>query len=597
MKTSAPPVVIEPEALTQAMGGIAEETRRFLDHYWQGQIARSAQAPDPLGVMPALQALQQQWLQHPEAVAKAQAGFMQQYLELWQSFAQRLWGLAPAPIVTPAPGDKRFKDQEWQANPFFDFVKQSYLIGANALVKMVADTPGMDEKTARKAAFYVRQFSDALAPTNFIATNPEVLRTTVESGGRNLIEGLKHLLEDFDPTKGVVKPRMVDGSGFELGQNIGATPGKVIFRNEMMELLQFDPTTPTVRKRPLLIMPPWINKFYVLDLQPKNSFIRWAVNQGHTVFVISWVNPGPEMKDKDFEDYVFAGPLAALDAIEKATGETSFNIIGYCIGGTLLGAALAWLCAQGDTRIASATFFTALLDFSDVGDLGVFIDEEQLTALEETLQTRGYLDGSEMAAAFNLIRANDLIWSFVVNNYLLGRAPAAFDLLFWNSDSTRLPAKMLSTYLRKMYMENALRQPGGISLRGEPVDLGCVDIPACFVSAVEDHIAPWKSTFLGAQALASNVHFILGKAGHVAGIINPPGPKAYDHYTGPAIHGLKPEEWLAKASLQKGSWWEAWDKWVAQYADGEVPARHPGDGKLVPLGDAPGTYVRIRAGG
>ena len=593
MTEKSPAPALDPAALASTMSSISGECQRFLNQYWAGQLARTSAAPDPLGVIPALQTLYQQWLSHPDSLARAQANLFQQYLGLWQNFAQRLWGLKNEPMVAPAPGDKRFRDSEWQTNPFFDFVKQSYLIAANAMVKMSAETPDLEPHQARKAAFYVKQFADAFAPTNFVATNPEVLRTTLETGGRNLVDGLRHLLEDFDPVHGTIKPRMVDDSQFELGENVAISPGKVVCRNELMELIQYEPSTERVKRRPLLIIPPWINKFYILDLQPKNSFIRWAVGQGHTVFVISWVNPGPELKDKDFEDYVFGGPLAALDAMTRVTGETSFNVIGYCIGGTLLGAALAWLRAQGDTRVASATFFTALLDFSEVGDLSVFIDDAQIKNIEESTQARGFLEGREMAAAFNMIRANDLIWSFVVNNYLLGRSPAAFDLLFWNSDSTRMPARMLSTYLRRMYRDNALREPGGITIRGEPVDLRLIDIPVCFVSAVEDHIAPWKSTYLGAQTLGGPVNFILGKAGHVAGIINPPGPKAYDHYTGGPIGKLGPDAWLEAATLQKGSWWETWERWVGQYAGGDVTARKAG-GKVKTLGDAPGSYVRVR---
>jgi len=591
---TAPVAPPDPAALARTMAGIAGECQRALNAYWTGQLARAGSSPDPLGVLPTMRALSSHWLANPNAILRAQTNLWHQYWSLWQHFTQRLWGLQPPPVAAPPAGDRRFRDSEWRDNPFFDFVKQSYLIAASALFKLTDDTPGLDDKTAQKAAFYVRQFADALAPSNFVATNPEVLRATLDSGGRNLIDGLRHLLEDFDPAEGRVKPRMVDGSGFELGRNIATTPGKVVFQNELLQLLQYAPSTPSVKRRPLLIVPPWINKFYVLDLQARNSFIRWSVAQGHTVFVISWINPGPELRDRDFEDYVFSGPLAALDAIRDATGEASVNIIGYCIGGTLLGAALAYLRAQGDTRVASATFFTALLDFSDVGDIGVFIDDAQIAHIEKEMQTRGYLDGQEMSTAFNMIRANDLIWSFVVNNYLLGREPAAFDLLYWNSDSTRMPACMHSTYLRRMYRDNALREPGGITLRGVPIDLRKIDIPTCFVSALEDHIAPWQTTFIGAGLLGGNVTFLLGKAGHVAGIINPPGPKAYGHYTGPQVGKLTGEQWLAQATLQDGSWWEAWARWVEQFAGGEVPARVPGSGQLKALEDAPGSYVRQR---
>ncbi len=591
-----PQPTIDPQELAATMAKVTAECQQFMANYWASHALQGGATPDPLGVMPTMQALYTAWLSNPLALTQIQTQAWQQYWDLWQHSLRRLWGMAPADSAAPA--DRRFRAAEWQDNPFFDFIKQSYLLASNALLRLAQDAEGLDAKTAHKAEFYLRQFADALAPTNFIATNPEVLRATLETGGQNLVDGMRHLLEDFDPVQGRLNLRMVDGANFELGKNIATAPGKVVFRNELIELLQFAPSTDQVKKRPLLIVPPWINKFYVLDLQPKNSFIRWAVAQGHTVFVISWVNPGPELRDKDFADYALQGPLAALDAVTAATGEKSINVIGYCIGGTLLGATLAYLRAQGDRRVASATFFTALLDFADVGDLAVFVDEAQVAQIEKEMGERGYLDGRQMASAFNLIRANDLIWSFVVNNYLLGRSPAAFDLLYWNADSTRMPARMHSTYLRRMYMENALREPGRININGVPIDLGKVDIPCCFVSAVEDHIAPWKSTYVGARLLGGKVTLLLGKAGHVAGIINPPGPKAYDHYEGPPVReATTPDAWFAQAELHKGSWWEAWERWIDDYAGGLVPAREPGAGKLKVLADAPGTYVRVRCDG
>ena len=341
-------------------------------------------------------------------------------------------------------------------------------------------------------------------------------------------------------------------------------------------------------------MPPWINKYYILDLQPRNSLIKWAVDQGLTVFVISWVNPDERLAEKDFDDYVREGPLAALDAIEAATGERSINAIGYCLGGTLLAATLALMQARGDDRIHAATFFTAMLDFAAPGDLGVFIDEDQIKTLEQTMHERGYLDGAEMATTFNMLRANDLIWSFVVNNYLLGKQPVAFDLLYWNSDSTRMPARMHSTYLRKMYLENAFCKPGGISVDGTPIDLRQVSIPTCFISAVEDHIAPWKSTFAGATLFSGPVDFILSKAGHIAGIVNPPGPRQYGHYTGPTPRGLTADEWLAQATNYDESWWPKWASWIGALSGEQVPARIPGSGQLQVIEDAPGSYVSQR---
>jgi polyhydroxyalkanoate synthase len=548
---------------------------------------------DPMGIFASFQMLGLKLLGDPMPLWRAHLEAARQGMAAWQHAVERTFGVARETGADGA-GDRRFRDPEWQANPLFEFIRSTYQIYADALLKLALDADGLDDKTAKKVEFYTRQFIDAMAPTNFALTNPEVLRATVESGGANLVDGLRHFLEDIDPATGQLRTRMVDKTGFRLGENIAASPGAVVFQNELMQLIQYTPSTARVRRRPLLITPPWINKFYVLDLQPRNSFIRWAVERGHTVFVISWVNPDASLRDKDFEDYMLEGPIAALDAIEQATGEREINAIGYCIGGTLLGATLAWLRARGDTRIQCATFFTAMLDFAEPGDLGVFIDEQQISHLEQTMARSGYLDGKEMASTFNLLRANDLIWSFVVNNYLLGKNPAPFDLLFWNSDSTRMPACMHSTYLRNMYQENLLCQPGGMTLVGTPIDLRAIDIPTCFVSTIEDHIAPWKSTYRGAQVLGGEVSFILGRAGHVAGIINPPGPRAYGHFIGPAPRAQTADEWLAAAQPLADSWWTTWDEWVVQHAGGEVAAREPGAGALPALEPAPGSYVKRR---
>ena len=416
------------------------------------------------------------------------------------------------------------------------------------------------------------------------------------------MKGLAHLLEDIERGDGSLRISMTDERAFEVGRNVATTPGKVVFQNDLMQLIQYAPMTDTVAKRPLLIMPPWINKFYILDLREKNSYIRWAVSQGHTVFVVSWVNPDRRHADKGFDDYMFEGPLAALDAIERATGEREVNVIGYCLGGTLLGSALAWMASKKDTRVASATFFVSLLDFSIPGELGVFIDEQQVQALERRMSERGYLEGSEMAGTFNMLRANDLIWSFVINNYLLGREPFPFDLLYWNSDSTRMPAKMHSFYLRNMYLKNALKDPGGIKLGGVSLDLRKVKVPAYFISTVEDHIAPWKSTYLGARILGSNakngrgVRFVLGGSGHIAGVVNPPAANKYCFWTNDAMPET-PEAWQASAERHEGSWWPDWQAWISTVnGDARVPARIPGEGGLPAIEDAPGSYVKFRLG-
>jgi polyhydroxyalkanoate synthase len=418
----------------------------------------------------------------------------------------------------------------------------------------------------------------------------------MKSGGTNLVKGLKNLLEDLDEGDGQLRIKMTDEKAFRIGHNVATTPGKVVFQNDLLQLIQYVPMTETVFREPLLIIPPWINKYYILDLREKNSFIRWAVQQGHTVFVVSWVNPDARLAGKNFQDYMLEGPLAALGAIEQATGERKVNTIGYCLGGTLLGATLGYMAAKGDDRVNSATFFVALLDFSIPGELGVFIDEQQVENLERRMNERGFLEGSEMAGTFSMLRSNDLVWSFVINNYLMGKEPFPFDLLYWNSDSTRMPAKMHSFYLRNMYLKNALKDPGGVTLAGVPIDLGKVRTPAYFISTVEDHIAPWKSTYLGATRLGGPVRFVLGGSGHIAGIVNPPAAKKYCYWTNEALPA-QPDDWQAAATRHEGSWWNDWQAWMeARNAGERVPARVPGDGKLKVIEDAPGSYVSVRLG-
>jgi polyhydroxyalkanoate synthase len=402
------------------------------------------------------------------------------------------------------------------------------------------------------------------------------------------------MLGDLERGRGKLSIRMTDPDAFNLGENIAVSRGKVIYQNELMQLIQYTPTTTKVLKRPLLILPPWINKFYILDLRPKNSFVRYAVAQGHTVFMVSWVNPDKTLGDAGFEDYMHKGIFAALDAIEAATGQTEVNAIGYCLGGTLLACTLAWMAKRHIDRIRSATFFVTLLDFEDAGELGVFIDEEQLKALEERMQEHGYLEGSEMAATFNMLRANDLIWSFVVNNYLLGNDPFPFDLLYWNSDATRMPARMHSFYLRHMYQQNLLAKPGGITLDGEALDLGDIKVPAYFLSTREDHIAPWRSTYRGTQLLGGEKRFVLAASGHIAGVVNPPEGGKYNHWVNEALPPSS-QDWLDAATELAGSWWGDWNRWVSAKAPEQVPARIPGEGRLPAVENAPGSYVLVKA--
>jgi polyhydroxyalkanoate synthase subunit PhaC len=529
---------------------------------------------------------------NPVAVASAQIDLFNDTLSVWQKTAERMLMLRAH--EADAPKDKRFKQPEWSQNAIFSFVKDSYLVAAKSILSAVREVKGMDDATARKVDFYTRQFVDALSPSNFVATNPEVLTATLETGGQNLLRGLENLLVDLERGNGRLSITMTDMKAFRLSENIATTPGKIVYQNELMQLIQYKSSTQEVRRLPLLIVPPWINKFYVLDLQPKNSFIKWAVDQGHTLFVISWVNPDQKLAEKNFENYMIEGPLAALAAIESATGERNVNTIGYCLGGTLLASTAAHLAARGDDRIASATYFATLVDFTDVGDMAVFIDEKQLVSLERRMQERGYLDAQDMATTFNMLRANDLIWSFVVDNYLLGKKQMPFDLLFWNSDSTRMPAAMHSFYLRKMYQQNLLAKPCGINLAGTPIDLSKIKTPTFILSTREDPIAPWKSTYAATHLYSGPVKFVLSASGHMAGVISAPGGKC-GHWANDNLPP-SPDEWFAGATPHLGSWWPVWDEWITQLDSGRVPAREPGGGKLTIIEDAPGSYVRVRSG-
>ncbi len=584
----------EAEEMARQIAGIAERSQQLVAEFLQRQSAEEGIGmASPLAIGAAFFEMTARMMADPSRLVQAQLSLWNDYLTLWQRTAQRFLGGNPEPLIEPPSGDRRFRDAAWNDNTLFDFIKQSYLLTARWLQRTVRDVEGIDERTAHKIDFYTRQFVDALAPSNFLLTNPEVLRATLESRGENLLNGLKNLLDDLDRGKGRLAIRMTDMAAFRIGENIAVTPGKVIYQNELIQLIQYEPTTQKVKRRPLLIMPPWINKFYILDLRPDNSFIRWAVAQGHTVFVISWVNPDTHLAAKSFADYMREGPLAALDAIEQATGEREANVIGYCLGGTLLAATLAYMAVKRDDRVKSATFFVTMVDFAEAGELSVFIDEEQLAALEERMNAKGYLEGRDMAQSFNMLRANDLIWSFVVNNYLLGKSPFPFDLLYWNSDSTRMPAAMHSFYLRNMYQENLLVKPGGINLDGVPIDLGKIKVPAFLLSTREDHIAPWRSTYAATRLYKGPVKFVLSASGHIAGVVSPPGGK-YGHWINDK-NPPTPEEWLAGAAQHPNSWWPVWQRWISRHASGEVPARHPGDGKLKALEDAPGSYVMVRA--
>ncbi|GGH17591.1 class I poly(R)-hydroxyalkanoic acid synthase [Alsobacter metallidurans] len=533
------------------------------------------------------------WVADPQRLIIAQTTLTKGFLDLWTGSLKRMQGEHPMPVAAPEPSDKRFKDPEWSENPVFDFIKQAYLITSRWAEDLVKEADGIDPKTKHKAEFYVRQIASALAPTNFVATNPELIRETLKENGENLVRGMKMLAEDIEAGQGTLKLRQTTAGNFAVGVNMATTPGKVVFRNDLMELIQYEPATEQVFKRPLLIVPPWINKFYILDLNPEKSFIRWAVSQGLTVFTISWVNPDERQATKSFEDYMREGVFAALDTIEKATGEKKVTAIGYCVGGTLLSVALAHMAATGDDRIESATLFTTQVDFTHAGDLSVFVDEEQVRHTEDKMYARGYLEGSSMASAFNMLRPNDLIWPYVVNVYLKGQSPFPFDLLYWNSDSTRMPAANHSFYLRNCYLENKLSK-GEMEVGGIKLDLSKVTIPIYNLAAREDHIAPAKSVFVGSQSFGGEVTYVLAGSGHIAGVVNPAGKPKYQYWTGGKPQGLL-EDWIDNASEHPGSWWPHWIQWIAAQAPEKVKARKPGGKKLKPLCDAPGEYVKVRA--
>ncbi len=584
----------DPVELSRTMGRIADRSQRLVSEFLRRQTNGGHAVPttDPLSLGRTFFEMTARLMADPAKLMQAQMTLWQDYLKLWQSTTRRMLGQEAEPVIEPSKDDRRFKHEAWSENQLFDFIKQSYLLTARWMQSTVRGVEGLDEKTAKKVDFYTRQFVDAMAPSNFVMTNPEVLKATMESGGENLVKGLENLLKDLERGKGRLSISMTDVEAFKVGENIAVTSGQVIFQNELMQLLQYDPATETVARRPLLILPPWINKYYILDLRPANSFIKWAVEQGHTVFVASWVNPDETLARKTFEDYMVEGPLAALDAIEAATGEREANVVGYCLGGTLLAATLAFMAAKKDTRFRSATYLASMVDFTEPGELGVFIDEEQLTALEEKMEKRGYLEGHEMATTFNMLRANDLIWSFVVNNYLLGKDPFPFDLLYWNADSTRMPAEMHSFYLRKMYQENLLVKPGGITLKGVPLDLRKIATPSFILSTKEDHIAPWRSTYAATQLFKGSRTFVLSASGHIAGVVNPPAARKYCHWTNAELPA-DCDRWLADAEQHAGSWWQAWQRWVTEFSGGEVTARKPGDGRLKPIEPTPGAYVKV----
>jgi poly[(R)-3-hydroxyalkanoate] polymerase subunit PhaC len=532
-----------------------------------------------------------QWVSEPGKLAAAQNELFKDYTELWGRSVRRFLGEEVEPVIEPAPGDNRFKDPDWSNGQYFDFWKQAYLLTARWAEDMTRKTKGVDDKTRKRALFYLEQMLAALSPSNFALTNPEVVRATLATNAENLVKGMAHLAHDLEHSKDLLRISQTDLSAFEVGKNLAITPGKIVFQNELIQLIQYSPSTAEVFERPLVVVPPWINKYYILDLVPEKSFIKWTVDQGFTVFTVSWVNPDAAHAEKTFEDYMNDGILAAIDAVIRQTGEKKINALGYCVGGTLLASTLAYMAAKGDNRIASATFLAAQVDFSEAGDLLVFIDDTQLKALEEMMAEQGYLDGSRMAAVFNMLRPKDLIWPYVVNNYLLGKKPFPFDLLYWNADSTRLPAANHAFYLREFYHLNRLSK-GELMLGGITLDLGKVKIPIYELSTKEDHIAPASSVFIGSKLFGGPVRFVMAGSGHIAGVVNPPARKKYQFWTGAPAPSL--EEWMKKASETAGSWWPDWAAWLAKQSGPKIPGRDPATGTLKAIEDAPGSYVRAR---
>ncbi|XSG82508.1 MAG: PHA/PHB synthase family protein [Methyloligella sp. ZOD6] len=566
------------------MGVLAQRSRRDEGAY--SFASEISEATKTLGEVA------KQWVSDPTRLAEAQRDLFQSYGALWARTMRRMVGEKVEPVIQPDPGDNRFRDPDWTENQVYDFWKQAYLLTARWAEGVTRQTEGIDEPTRHKALFHLNQILTAISPSNFPFTNPEVVRTTLSSKAENLVQGMQQLAEDLERSKDILQISQTDLSAFQVGENLATTPGKVIFQNDIMQLIQYAPATEQVYERPLLIVPPWINKYYILDLVPQKSLIKWAVEQGYTVFVISWVNPDAKLARKTFEDYMHEGVLAALEVVERQLSLHYVNAMGYCVGGTLLSAALAYMAARGDDRISSATFLTAQVDFTQAGDLLVFVDEGQLAELNAMMSAHGYLDGSRMAAVFNMLRPRDLIWPYVVNNYLLGKKPLPFDLLYWNSDSTRMPAANHAYYLREFYQLNKLAR-GEMTLSGVPLDLKKIRIPVFHLAAEQDHIAPANSVFIGSKLFGGPVRFVLAGSGHIAGVVNPPEKHKYQFWSGEPADTL--EAWRRQAQETQGSWWPNWSEWLSGLSGVKVPARDPAAGPYRPIEDAPGSYVRVRA--
>jgi polyhydroxyalkanoate synthase len=575
------------------LASVAEKAQAVVTRFAEANAGARPMGADPMHMAPAFEKLGHSMMERPTEMADAMMRLWLQQGELWRRATLRMWGLNEEPMVRPAPGDKRFKDEDWSQNAVFDWVKQSYLLTSNWIMEQVTTADeNLDPRDRKKVEFYTRNFIEAMSPANFAHTNPEVLRETFRTRGENLAKGLENMLKDLERGKGSLLIRQTDLEAFEVGRDMATTPGSVIFQNELFQLIQYAPTTETVCKTPILFVPPWINKFYILDLNAKKSMVRWLVAQGWTVFVVSWTNPDQRQKDETWESYMLKGVQTALAKVLEETGAPKAHMVGYCIGGTMLGTTLAHMAATGDSRAASATFFTTQLDFTDAGELQVFVDEQTLKTLDERMDD-GFLPAESMATAFNMLRASDLIWSFVVQNYLMGKDPFPFDLLYWNADSTCMPAKVHKFYLDSFYNHNRLAT-GEMALGGVALDLGKVSLPVYHVATKEDHIAPPQSAYRGATLLGSkDATFVLAGSGHIAGVVNPPEAKKYQFWTRKGAAAPDLETWAREAEETPGSWWPHWDAWLKKRAGGQVPARTPG-ATLGVIEPAPGSYVKVR---
>lgn len=583
----------DPEEFARNVLKLYEEGGRAMSEFLERQDNKAtpfSAASEMSETTQTISDMMSMWMTDPLRLAQAQGALVSSYAELWTHTVRRMLGEQLPPLAEPAANDSRFRDPEWSSNPYFDFWKQAYLLTSNWSERILSETEGLDEPTRHKAEFYFRQLSSAMSPSNFPMTNPEVMRETFATNARNLVAGMTQLATDMHESGDLLKISQTDADAFEVGRNLATTPGKVVFQNEIFQLLQYTPTTDKVREVPVLMVPPWINKYYVLDLTPEKSFIKYAVDQGFTVFVVSWVNPVAELAHKSFEDYMVEGLLTAADAVKRETKMPQCNVLGYCVGGTLLGTTLAWLAARGETPFRSVTFLTTQVDFTKAGDLLLFTTDAQLAPLEQMMAERGYLDGSRMANVFNMMRPKDLIWPYIVNNYLLGRKPFPFDLLYWNQDSTRIASTNHAFYLREFYNENKLAK-GGMTMGGVTLNLAKVTLPIYELATKDDHIAPAQSVFIGAKLFGGPVEFVLAGSGHIAGVVNPPNKMKYQYWTSPKLAGDTIEDWIATATQTPGSWWPHWVGWLTKHSGSWTVPREPGEALGV-IEDAPGSYVK-----